>query len=340
MDSGQIWKETPIDIKYRLVVLAFFLVIGPTRALGLPATSEPLWPLTAKAELIIVAEIVDIELIDRDELWNEAIAHLKVLETLKGPEFDNVDVPFPVTLAHPGPPQYLEDETVLVFLKREGKLWETVGLSYGTLYPQGPDLEDMRTMIGAALAVQGRTLSEEALEDQKREWLVQAAALPGTRWHGLYELMGAAEAIRISRDGSGGRPSFYRLGQHDRELLAEALVQAPKLDPSLAMMLEFLRDYEDPRIDRLALSALEGILALERPPRWVRVLVWVVLERFGDTGLEARLKGYGVRKHMINPDQLRSLWSDAKSELGLPDVSPTEIDLEDFFPVGGLWPDY
>ncbi|MCH9651907.1 MAG: hypothetical protein K0U98_27005 [Deltaproteobacteria bacterium] len=64
-------------------------------------------------------------------------------------------------------------------------------------------------------------------------------------------------------------------------------------------------------------------------------LIWSVLGRFGDERLETRLEDFGVNSWGVTTDQLQTLWSDAKAELGIPEVSPAKIDLERYLPVGG-----
>ncbi len=324
--------------KYRLAAIALLLLLAPTVAFGYPITPRPLWSLISDAELIVIAKVAETEELPRDEdPWTSATAHLKVVETLKGPELESVKVPYAANMVCPAPARYVENETVVAFLARNGEGWRTVALSYGTLYPKGAEVDDLKTMIGAARAIQESPSPEKTRELRKREWLVQAAALPGTRWHGLYELEPGSDSIRSAYDRSG-RPKRTRLAKRHRELLAEAFVKAPKMDPPFSMMLAILRGHQDPLVHQMALGGLEGLLALEPPPWWVRDLLWTVLARFGDTQLEERLEQQGITSWDATPQQLRSLWSAAKYELGIPEVPPTEIELGSYVPVGGRTP--
>lgn len=211
-----------------------------------------------------------------------------------------------------------------------------MSLSYGTLYPRGADLEDMITMVRAAVTIQENDAEANLMDFRKREWLVQAAALPATRWHGLYELAPRTDRIRSYYDP--GRSHGIRVAKRHLPLLAAAFVDAPRLDPTMPMMLRVLRGYEDPRIDELALGVLEGLLTLDRPPWWTQDLLWAVLARAGDTEPETRLEEIGAKCWDVTPEQLRLIWLKAKGQLGIPDVSPAQIQLEEALPVGGRTP--
>ncbi len=261
----------------RLAHLFVLAVIAPATALAYPISPEPLWPLTAEAELIVVAEVSAVEDLPRNEdSWVSAVARLRVIETLKGQRVESMRVPHAANLVCPAPPRYAVGETVVAFLRREDEGWRTVSLSYGTLYPRGAELEDMITMVRAAAKIQQTVSRTEELETAKREWLVQAAALPGTRWHGLYELAPRSDSVRSAYDHSR-RPAKLVIESRHQALLAEAFVRTPKIDTTFSMMLGVLRGVEDSRVDQLALEVLEQLLALEQPPWWIRDLLWAVL---------------------------------------------------------------
>jgi len=294
--------------------------------------------VTEEAELIVIAEVQGIEALEPNEDdWNSSLAHLKVIETLKGPELSEVKVPYAANLICPAPPRYAEGETVVAFLAKGEHSWHTVSLSYGTLYPRGDEMEDMGAMVLAAVELQGLPLDGKRMEFRRREWLVQAAALPGTRWHGLYELAPRTDSLRSSYDQSG-RSGGPALGRRHRALLAEAFVSAPKMDTTFSMMLRLLYRYDDPRIDLLALETLEGLLAEEEPPWWAQDLLWTVLHRFGDRAPQERMTALGANSWDVTPDQLRGIWSDAKSELDIPDAAAVEVEIVPYIPVGGRTP--
>lgn len=111
---------------------------------------------------------------------------------------------FPAGLICPAPPVYVKGRDVVAFLDRYQGKWFTVGLSYGTLYPEDRNqLEDLRVMVRQAVTLQakGRVPGKDRLD-----WLVEAAIRPGTRWHGLYEL----------RPGSDELHSYYDSGRSEQ----------------------------------------------------------------------------------------------------------------------------
>ena len=308
----------------RLVAWVVLALVAPEAATACPDPPKPLWPLTAEADLIVVAEVAAVEDLPRaEDRLDSALARLRVSQTLKGPRMKTVEVPYEADLPCPAPARYAVDETVVAFLEREPGGWRTVSRSYGTLYPEGDEMQDVLTMVRAALAIQ-RTVSEvEEMKARKTDWLVQAVALPGTRWHGLHQL--APKDARIS--GRDGQPARLTVGDRHRALLAEAFVQAPRLDYTFPLMLALLRGVEDSRVDELALGVLERQLALERPPYWIRSLLWMVLARWGDARPPARLEPLDVEPWEVGPEHLRRIWSEAKLELEIPDV-PAAAGLE------------
>ena len=104
------------------------------------------------------------------------------------------------------------------------------------------------------------------------------------------------------------------------------------------MMLRVLDGYADVRVDRVALGVLEGLLARDELPWWTWDLMWALLARSGDGRPEARLEELGAETWDVTPGQLRQIWSEAKGQLGVPDVPPAEIELEEYRPVGGRTP--
>lgn len=323
----------------RFLALAIALpILIPGAAAAYPISPKPLWSLVADADLIAVAEVVEVRSLPRDdESWDSAAAHLRVIETLKGPRKRALEVPYAATMMCPAPARYALGETVVAFLARAAGAWRTVSLSYGTLYPRGDELEDMTTMVRAALVIQRTESTSSGLERRKQEWLVQAAVLPGTRWHGLYELAPSTDTIRSYYDRSG-RPGRLRVTEQQQELLARAMVGAPKFDPTLAMMLGVLDGFEDETVDAFAVGALEALLDREEPSWWVQDAMWQVLGRYGDPDARSRLEHLGAHCWDVTADQLRTIWSEAKVELAIPEAQKLEIDVDEYIPVGGRTP--
>ncbi len=323
----------------RLPIIALLLtILCPVAVAAYPIPAQPLWPLTAKAELIVVATVVEVEhLTGEDDDWNSAVARLRVLRTLKGVEKASLEVPYPAGLLCPAPPYYDEGQTVVAFLSKVKGRWSTVSLSYGTLYAEGRELAELEGMVRAAVEIQQTTTEPGQLAAQKLAWLVEAAALPGTRWHGLYELAPASDRLHSAFDHSG-RTDGLRIEPRHQALLAAAFVAAPKVDKTMPMMLQLLGRIEDEAVDHLAISTLEALLALEAPPWWTQDLLWAVLRRAGDEQGDKRLAKLGVDPWELTFEQLRQVWVEAKTELGLPDLPPAKLDFGDHLPVGGDTP--
>lgn len=311
----------------RSIVVAASLL--PLAAWSLPIPPKPLWSLTEEAELIVVARVVSTREAPSphdEDWWDTAVASLRVVESLKGSSATNLEVFYPGSLVCPTPPRYAESETVVAFLERKEGRWRTVSLSYGTLYPQDEELDDVVSMIVAAVALQGAGLSLEDLEMGRKEWHVQATSLPGTRWHGLYELAPVNERFR---------PFYNRSNRHLRtvpearhlDLLARAFIDAPKVDTTMPMLLAVLGTHEDPLIDRTALSYVEGLLLLDEPPWWTQDLIVAVLNRWGDHEPEKRWMSSDGSTTDPGPALLRKAWAEAKSSFGIPDEAPARIEL-------------
>lgn len=316
------------------------LAIQPPPALAYPIPPKPLWALTEEADLVVVAKVRSVAALEVEEDdWVTAAATLDVEETWKGTEHEQVVVPFAANLACPAPARYFEGETVVAFLKRYGEpsRWTTVSLSYGTLYPEGEGLHDMRSMVLQAVALQSSDLPTKKMKHAKLAWLVEAAALPGTRWHGLYELEPEGDAIRSAYDGDRKRLK-HRPKEPQLRLLADALLAHPKGDYTSAMMLRVLRDHPDPRIDRLGIGMVETALAMDPSPHWLMDLIQEVLLRQGDAQPLARFEVINEWTWEITTEQLRLLWTQAKTELAIEEVAPVEFEQPRVLPVGERTP--
>ena len=324
--------------KIRIVVVLTLLCLGaPAGSFAYPIPPQTLWQVAAEAQSIVVAEVDSVDLVEMDEdSWVSAIAHLSVAGTLKGPPQHKMDVPYAANLICPAPPRYAIGETVVAFLDRREDQWRTVALSYGTLYPAADELEDVKTMIKAAVELQRNHRDTKKLNKAKREWSVDAAVRPGTRWHGLYELYAASDPIRSYYDPAE-RPTI-RLSKSHREVLAEAFLSTPKMDATMPMMLQVLQRHKDPKIDEMALGTLEGLLLLEQPPWWTEELLLALLVRFGDPEPEKYLESLGGGRQSDDVKALREFWIEIKHALSIPDVTPLSPELERHLPVGGQTP--
>jgi hypothetical protein len=119
------------------------------------------------------------------------------------------------------------------------------------------ELEDLVELVDAALDLQRTGADDVAIA----EWRVVAGALPGSRSQ-------VAETLARSQ-----------LTASHRELLASGLLRWPATGWTLVQILEALREHDDPRIDRLALSLAE---AGGMDAYWASTAKQLVLARFGD----------------------------------------------------------
>ncbi len=323
-----------------LLVVGLWLAVTPLRAMPIPP--NPLWTLTQDAELIVVAEVTDHEpwrdeRESADRSMSKTVALLSILDTLKGPELETVRVPYPAGLVCPQPPHYFDGEVVVAFLERYDDRWHTVSLSFGTLYPQGPDLDDVLTMTRWAVRLQAEAGAGGVLQEQRMRWLLEAAARSGTRWHALMELQ-HPELLVDRRPGAAEYRAPAALTDEDFAELAQALIREPRPDHTLPMMLELLREHPEPALDEVVLAVTEGMLAHEKPSFVLEWMLSEVMRRFGELEPRGTIERFqAAREAQDVPDwsermptieEWRSFWIETKRRLGIPDVAPAEFDPE------------
>lgn len=331
----------------------FLLALGlalaataPVRAY--PISPQPLWKLVGEAELVVVAEVREIRRIivrqNRKE-WGKTVAILRILESWKGNENGTIEVPYPDGLLCPAPPVYAEGETVLTFLKWTedgwggGKGWNTVGLSYGTLYPDRAELADFREMVRQAVALQAKQpVPEKALV----AWLAEAAARPGTRWHGLYALVPRSDEVRSLYDHSGTVAWNRKLTPAHLDRIARGFIASPSVDVTLPMALAVLSDHRSQEVDEAAVSAMEGLFGQTKLPYWTLDALRGVLRRFEGKKADkrvARLEAAYVKTYEVDEDEAREVWRQARRELSLPKVVPAKIPERKVWGVGETTPE-
>jgi hypothetical protein len=264
------------------LVVAF---VGQTgRAEAYPIPPVTLWDLVEKADTIVLATVESEHPIDKgadDRSWTDTIAELSVAESWKGKPDKRIEVPYPAHLICPAPPRYENGLTVLAFLARDEKgAYQTVGFSYGTLYPELPEVPLFRELVRRAETAQALA-DAGARETARVDWLVRAASAPATRWHGLYALAPAADAVHSYYDGRKQRSITLTPAQLDS--LARAFVASPVVDVSLPMMLKVLSGHADAAVDETAVAAVDTVLDFKRPPYWTPELVALTLQRLGKT---------------------------------------------------------
>ena len=221
-----------------------------------------LWTGIREADLVVAAEIVDVEVNDIAVLaaqftksasrWlgnaglpislpsyvPSGALTLEIDETIKGTPRQRVTFQLKgIYTEHIGFSGY----KAVYFLSRNGWAWELT--RYPVLYRDRGELDDLRHVIRQALAITEPT--DEI--GGPMEWLVEAAVRPGTRSQVLNALM-AHQPLP---------PSALRR-------LADGFVTQPLYDRSVPRMLLLLKDYPSTEVDRAARTGLE---LMESPSR-------------------------------------------------------------------------
>lgn len=328
------------------------LVAGTSPARGYPIPPQPLWKLVDGATVIVLAEVTAVEEPQvrepsdeeeeaaDDEEWELPAPHratLRVIEAWKGEASGELVVPYPGFLMCPAPPRYEKGRRVLAFLAPDdGGQLQTVGLSYGTLYPNDDALDDFRAMVRSAIRLQAKQPVSAA---DRQAWSVEAAARPGTRWHGLYELDPEGDELHSFYDRSAKPPGERgALTAPQLQQLATSFVAAPSGDQTAVMMLKVLAGWRSEALDDAAVSVVEALLAQEEPSWWLRELLGLVLVRYGDAQVERRVQALGDRFGDYSIEAARKLWKKARRELGIPQVEPARLDEPEVWGVGERTP--
>lgn len=332
-----------MSLSSKVLFLAVSLAaVVSSGAHGYPIPPVPLWSLVEQSETIVLAKVVEVREPrrgEKDDGLGLSVATLRVLETWKGPVVGEIEVRFPAGLMCPAPPRYVKGHDVVAFLSKEDDGWgATVGLSYGTLYPEGEEeLSDFREMVRRAAALQARSKGR-VQEVDRIDWLVEAAVRPGTRWHGLYELEPEGDELRSYYDPERPREGAW-LSPAQREKIARAFASRPWADSTLPIVLKLLARHPDPKVDEAAASALAAVINEKHLPYWTATVLELVLQRYGDR--QAAKKIGALQKGCCDYDEkrLRTLWRTAQRELGIPKVVPVKIAEREVRGVGADTPD-
>lgn len=259
-------------------------------------------------------------------------------ETWKGEAPAQLVVPFEGFMVCPAPPRFVTGERVLAFLapgqRGDGEALSVLGLSYGTLYPHDEELADFRDTVAAAVRLQQQ---RHVSRRERLQWTVEAAARPGTRWHGLFDLHPAGDAVHSYYDGESRPLARHRLSSEQLELLARSFVDAPSTDQTAVMMLGVLAGWPSEAVDRTAVAVVEALLQQPEPAWWLTDLLAVTLGRFGDQQVEQRLQPLGAfGDYPI--EAARTLWQRARGQLAIPEVPPAQLRLPVVWGVGERTP--
>lgn len=306
------------------LALAMLLAL-PASALGYPIPPRTVVRQLRDAELVVVAKVVSVA--DRqptDEVdLDDAVATLEVVETWKGQAVRTLEVPFASHLICPAPPRYLPGRTVLAFLVREKQGgWSTLGLSYGTLYPEKGELEALRESARAWGALR------EGDAGALTELLVQLASRRATRWDALFELVPEGDEMHdYYRRKQPPQGDASRLTEKQLARIAAGFVAEPSGDQTLAMTLLLLSGYPDRAFDRTVAGVLDAMLARDEVPWWFSQAFELAMARF----VPARRAQAGKGSPLEKPggSDPKKVWERTRPKLDLGGPIP-RIDLPSF----------
>jgi hypothetical protein len=318
---------------FALATLALFFVASPP-VHAYPISPVPLWDLVEQADLIVVAVVEEVVLAppmqpEAEPRWDADVARLSVLEVWKGDAPEVVEVGFTAALICPAPPRYEVGRTVTAFLHRAEGAWQTVGLSYGSLYFAPSELAGVHDLVQEALVLQRGRVDPR----RKVAWHVEAARQRATRWHGLYPLMPAADELHSYYDSTGRRPAGA-LTAEQLATIARGFVEDPAVDSTLPMVLAVLAGYRSRDVDVTAVAAVEALLAEKQAPWWTDQALVAVLERYGDRQAKARVKAASKDDWELDVAAARRMWQAARKRLGIPAVPPLRLEQPQMWGVG------
>jgi hypothetical protein len=240
-----------------------------------------LWELVERSQLIVLAEVEKVSPLDHsDRDWNSAVARLRVIETWKGQRLETVEVPYPANVICPAPPVFDPGHRVVAFLVKEKDGWSTVGLSYGTRYPETPEDEAAyRDAVRSAQEIVTAHRGGLVELARRRAWDLELLAHDATRWDGLYSLEPQSDERHARYDGRERPPA---LSAEDREALVKAFVSVPPVDWALPVMLRALRDVRDAKVTAAAVDAFQAVLDARHFPWWGKEALGLIAARLGE----------------------------------------------------------
>ena len=323
-------KRHAIILGRALGVALALVAAVPDAARAYPIQPVPLWDLAQGADLIVVARVTTSHTFDRatsrksvdpvtgKEVWElqsgkiDWTAELEVLETWKGESTPTLRVPYEGMLLCPAPPRYHEGRTVIAFLERVRKIedgiptetWETMALSYGTLYVADEERPAVRERVREALELKA-AWSGNVPDAAYREWLLRASDHRATRWHGLL-------------DFACGR---LHATDEEKARIAHHFALEPGAG-SLGITLRVLSGFESRVFDEAVVGLMDRFVETE-PVSNAAIAMDDVLTRFGDMDPARRL---GEEPWELDATAVRRIWNDAKRELSMPTGTAVAMD--------------
>lgn len=287
---------------------------------------KPLWDLITESERIVVARV---ERIEKEPKGDFAV--LRVIEAWKGPFSDTIRVDLQREMLWA--PRYLEEREALAFLRRPrwrgsvGDVWETVGYSYGVIYPEVEERQGLFDLV-QRIPIETFPLGPEF----EKDWHVEAAIRRSTRWHGLDGLLPHVNEVNRFGVPSGRADLFRLLSREDQQRIAHGFLTDPSDDATFPMTLEVLHGFKSAEIDTIAVALVEGLLLGSRPP-WTAQSIETVLKRFGNSESLGRLwfpnepeQVFALLSKGHYDGRLREFWASAAGKLGIPFVEPLVLE--------------
>jgi hypothetical protein len=173
-------------------------------ACGFPIEPVSLRKLVIESDLVAVARVVPKP---EDRFFmrfdRSSPARLRLSSVLKGESnTDVIDVHFDAGLVCPAPPDFPFGTNMLVYLKKTGKGYEPVALSYGVKVASDEAIGIYSQRIRELVEIQKIT-NTTTKRRQMVEWLVDCAEHPVTRWEGAFEL---ADRITLLPNATNASP--------------------------------------------------------------------------------------------------------------------------------------
>jgi hypothetical protein len=255
-------------------LVAVLAVLTPGEGHASPIPPQPLWNVTEKAELIVLARVArtyQLEPGQQEPGLPRGRAELVVLDTWKGASEKTLTVVHWEDLICPAPARFTEGDTAVVFLSKVSGVWDVESLSYGLMTVEGEaDTAILREHVKEALALHARPpVSAEA----RLEWHLRAASHAVTRWAGLYPLL---EDILNDFSRPIDQPRAHPLSPGEQQRIAASFLDDPGKVKGLSLVLLALVGHSNVDVDRVAAALLEEELKKPRDfypsfyPSWLQ----------------------------------------------------------------------
>jgi hypothetical protein len=246
----------------------------------------------------------------REPFVDSEWANLRVLETWKGnAKITAVVVPYDGFAMCPPPPHFRAGKRVLAFLFRDkGGSYRAWYAPYSTLYPTDDDVMPLRARVDEAIALQSDPLVSDA---DHIDWILRAAAHPGTRWQGLEGLRPVYEESRPLPPGNKpGLRLADRMQLAQRARLKQLFLEDQEVEHNLLSYLDALQEDPSFELTQAAARALDQVMAGPRPNTWVLdEALGYILPRVGDQHVMV-LAAYSLAEEDLK--KLKSIWQSAK----------------------------